>query len=119
MNCDGIICYIDRYFIPVTSPLLQDLLKSIDITTPHILAIGLHKTTASPNTVIFFNNFGCQLPCFEQAYTTRACKVPSLLWYSISTGMVVFSDNLSCALLGFINVHIATLPEGPFSSIRY
>lgn len=81
---------------------------------PHTLAIGLHKRMASPTSIIFLNNFGYQLPRFEQAYTTRACKVPSLLWYSISTGTVVFSDNLSCALLGIINVHITTLPEGPF-----
>ena len=48
-----IIRYNDRYYIPVTSPLLQDLLESLGTTSPHLLAIGLHTTTSTPTTQAF------------------------------------------------------------------
>ena len=53
MTYDGVICYNDCYYIPVASPLHQDLLKSIGIIAPHPLTIGLHTTTASPTTLAF------------------------------------------------------------------
>jgi hypothetical protein len=50
---DGINRYNDCYYILVTSPLLQDLLKSIGTTSPRLLAIGLQTTMSSPTTQAF------------------------------------------------------------------
>jgi hypothetical protein len=90
---DDIICYNGHYYIPIISPLLQDLLKSIDITAPHLLAIGLHTTTVSPTTlassssillleewphlrlpsatVVFFDDNGQQFLSISDVYINR------------------------------------------------
>jgi hypothetical protein len=44
----GIVRYNKRYYVPVTSPLLQDLLEMLRTTGPHLLAIDLHTATSSP-----------------------------------------------------------------------
>jgi hypothetical protein len=49
----GIVRYNDRYYIPATSPLLQDMLESIGMTTPHLLALGLHIAMSTPTTQAF------------------------------------------------------------------
>jgi len=89
----GIICYNERYYIPVTSPLLQDLLYSFDSSSPHLLTIGLHIATSTPTTqafpssillleawpqlilpfamIIFFDNNGQQFLSIEDTYICR------------------------------------------------
>jgi hypothetical protein len=86
----GVIYYNGRYYIPAISQLLQDLLKSIDITALHLLAIGLHTITVSPTTptssssillmeewphlrlpsaiVVFFDDNGQQLLSISDVY---------------------------------------------------
>ena len=49
----GIVRYNERYYVPVTSPLLKDLLESLGTSAPHLLAIGLHTATSSPTTQAF------------------------------------------------------------------
>jgi hypothetical protein len=43
----GIILYNGRYYIPVTSPLLQELLESVGMTTPQLLAVGYHTAAST------------------------------------------------------------------------
>jgi hypothetical protein len=49
----GILRYNERYYIPVTSLLLQDLLESLGTMSPHLLDIGLHTMISSPTTQAF------------------------------------------------------------------
>ena len=49
----GIVLYNERYNIPATSPLLQDLLESLGMTTPHLLAVEFHTAASTPMTQAF------------------------------------------------------------------
>ena len=73
-----IVLYKERYYILVTSPLLQDLLESLGTTSPHLLAIGLHTATSTPTTQAFPSS----ILLFEE-WPQR--KLPS--------AMIVFFDN--------------------------
>lgn len=46
----GVILYNDRYYIPATSPLLEDLLESLGTTTPQLQAVGLHTAASAPTS---------------------------------------------------------------------
>jgi hypothetical protein len=113
---DGIIRYNDRYYIPVTSPLLQDLLESIGTTSPQLLAIGLQTTTSSPTTqafpmsillleewpqrilppatIIFFDDNGQQFLSINDVYISRqhVNGHPLISPANYNTGDLLFSQ---------------------------
>jgi hypothetical protein len=49
----GVILHNECYYILVTSPLLQYLLDSLGMTTPHLLAVGFHIAASAPTTQAF------------------------------------------------------------------
>ncbi|CAD6334259.1 unnamed protein product [Miscanthus lutarioriparius] len=46
----GVILYNGRYYILVTSPLLQELLEYVGMTTPQLLPNGFHTAASTPAT---------------------------------------------------------------------